>query len=601
MAYFNPLDEKCKSQIGAIKEDTEVTFRVFGDNKSCKFVYYKDGTATFNKLDMEKKGDFFEISLSFSVGLFFYHFILDGDLILGLGENYLGQVSYNPRSFELTVYKKGYTVPEWVKGGIIYQIFPDRFCRAEKNKKIADGKWLHDRWEDTPVYLPDCNGKVHNNDFFGGDIKGIISKLPYLKDLSVKIIYLNPIFEAYSNHRYDTGDYLKIDSLLGDINDFKNLISEAEKYGIKIVIDGVFNHTGDDSIYFNKYGKYNSVGAYQSENSEYFSWYNFLAYPDYYESWWGITTLPSVNKSNDGFWDFICGENGVIDYYTKLGVGGWRLDVVDEIPAKFVKRIRKAVKKVNKDAFIIGEVWEDASNKISYGVRREYFQGEELDSVMNYPLKNAILNFVCTGNISELSNTIKTQIDHYPKFVLNSLMNILSTHDTYRLLSAVSGIETAGLTKSQMENLKISENDLPLVINRLKAASLLQFTLNGIPSIYYGDEAGMQGFSDPLNRLAYPWGNENIEILNWYKKLGKIRDSYSCFKDGDFSELYCSNGFYSYKRYNAESEVFVAINLSDFDKILSFSGKLFDLISEKEVSGPFTLNKGKLCVLVNNI
>jgi len=330
MIYYNPLDKKCKFPTGAVCEDTEITFRVFGSLNSCDLIVNKDGTSDFVRHNMSKNDSYFEAKITLKHGLYFYYFELDGKDIFGLGKDFNGEVSYNPNSFQLTVYRKDYTTPAWIKGGIIYQIFPDRFNRSEKDKKPDCDKWLHDNWLDTPVFAPNSEGKVLNNDFFGGDIKGIIEKLEYLKSLSVTAIYLNPVFKAYSNHRYDTGDYFQIDNLLGSKEDFENLIKKAEEYGIKIILDGVFNHTGDDSIYFNKYGRYPSIGAYQSEDSEYFSWYNFTSFPKGYDSWWGIKTLPAVNKNNDGFLNFIAGKNGVLEYYTKLGVGGWRLDVVDE-------------------------------------------------------------------------------------------------------------------------------------------------------------------------------------------------------------------------------------------------------------------------------
>ena len=461
------------------------------------------------------------------MGLYFYYFILENGIKVGLSENYLGEETNNPTLFQLTSYKKGYKTPSFIKGGLIYQIFPDRFCRKEKHKNMPPYKVLHENWNDLPIFEPNVNGKIINNDFFGGDFLGIASKLNYLKALGVNTIYLNPIFKAYSNHRYDTGDYMQVDELLGTEQDFEFLVNKANQKGIKIILDGVFNHTGDDSIYFNKYGRYGKDGAYINPKSKYRNWFNFTNYPTEYQSWWGITTLPAVNKNNKYYSNYICGKNGVLKKWLKKGVAGYRLDVVDELPENFVKEIRKSVKSLNQNAIVIGEVWEDASNKIAYGVRRKYFQGRELDSVMNYPLKNAIINFVLTGDEKQLSYTIKEQIDHYPKMVLDCLMNMLSTHDTFRILSALSGVNINGKTKKELSTLEIPLNIREEVINRLKIATLLQYTLYGVPSIYYGDEVGMQGYTDPLNRKTFPWGNENKDILRWYKKLGNIRKKYN--------------------------------------------------------------------------
>lgn len=572
MVFYNPLDKFYKSILGAISTTDSITFRVKGNFDSVVFVFKNDKDDVFKKVCMEKISDYFCITFNFERGLYFYRFETDKGII-GLGADFIGELN-SDSWFQLTVFDVDYKVPSWLKGGVIYQIFPDRFCRGVKNKNIEEGKFLHDNWLDTPVYNPNEYGKVLNNDFFGGDFKGIKSKLSYLKDLGVNAIYLNPIFKAYSNHRYDTGDYMRIDSLLGSEEDFVDLIYQADLCGIKIILDGVFNHTGDDSLYFNKYGNYDSLGAFQDKNSPYFDWFNFIDYPNLYESWWGITTLPSTNKTNSAFVDFITGKNGVIEYYTKLGIGGWRLDVVDELPSFLVKKIRDAVKRNNPDTTIIGEVWEDASNKISYGVRREYFQGYELDSVMNYPLKNAILDYVKSGDCSVLKYIIKEQLDHYPKQVLDNLMNILSTHDTVRLITALYGQDMHGKSKDEMSKTFIPKENLALAKFRVKVASLLQYTLCGVPSLYYGDEIGMQGYADPLNRMCYPWGNEDLELLDWYKFLGALRKDYDAFVDGDFCEIFADKGCLLFSRKGKSSEILIAINIGSEDVLIEFDDVL---------------------------
>lgn len=578
MIFFNPLDCYYKSIKGAINDKDEITFRVKGNFDSVVFVLNKDGKE-HKEYQMQKKEDCFELSLTLSIGLYFYHFKVD-NCLLGHDGNYNNLIDNNAKEYQLSVYSSDYNVPKTIDGGIIYQIFPDRFCKKDCLNKVEEYQVFNPNWGETPVFLPNEKGKILNNDFFGGNIKGIISKIDYLKSLGVSCIYLNPIFKAYSNHRYDTGDYMQIDPLLGDKTDFIELINQCNKNGISIILDGVFNHTGDDSVYFNKYGRYNSLGAYQSKDSKYYAWFNFTSYPDEYESWWGIETLPSVNENSQSYIDFITGENGVIDYYTRLGISGWRLDVVDELPGFFVKKIRNAVKKANKDAILIGEVWEDASNKLSYGVRREYFLGEELDSVMNYPLKNAILNYVNTCSTEQLSFVIKEQLDHYPQIVLNSLMNILSTHDTCRLLSVLSNKDITGLTKSEQAKIKLTNDELSSAKIKVKIASLLQYTLYGVPSIYYGDEIGMQGFTDPLNRCCMDWDNGDTELLEYYKNLGKIRTSFDCFS-GDFELVYDKNGCVCYKRVGKNSQALIVVNLSNEEFSLSFNGQLTDLLNNK--------------------
>lgn len=598
MTYYNPLDKFYKSQIGAVCAERPIKFRVKGNFGSILFVLKKDGDGKASSFAMQKVGDYFEIELTFNSGLYFYYFDLGCGKFISLGDDYEGVITECVNYFQLTAYKKEYQVPEWIYGGVIYQIFPDRFCRKEKNKNVPSHKFLHDKWGEMPFFEPNEFGKVLNNDFFGGDIKGIINKLDYIKSLGVSVIYLNPIFEAYSNHRYDTGDYMRIDPLLGDQEDFKELIRSASKLGIKIVLDGVFNHTGDDSLYFNKYGRYETIGAYQSIDSEYYAWYNFLNYPSKYESWWGIETLPAINESNSDYVDFITGETGVINHYMKLGVGGFRLDVVDELPGDFLKKIRKAIKNVDENGIVIGEVWEDASNKISYDVRREYLQGEELDSAMNYPLKEAIIAFVKFGNSQILSNTIKEQIDHYPSAALNAMMNILSTHDTARLLTVVGGREPDGLSKREMSNISIPKECIDDAKFKLKVATLLQFTVCGVPSIYYGDEVGMQGYIDPLNRQCFPWGKEDKEILSWYKKIASIRNKFSAFSKGDFEEIYKSTGVYIFKRRDECSELLIAVNVSNNVYIFDFEDELTDLLSGNTFRECYELQPKSFAVLI---
>ena len=598
MVYFNPLDKFYKSTIGAVCADEKVTFRVKGNFDSVVLLLKKDGCDYDQTHQMTKKADFFELDLNLVKGLYFYCFLIDNIKFLGLGDGFNAIITDIPERYQLTVYEKDYRVPKWLNGGVIYQIFPDRFCRAEISKNIRKDKILHESWQESPVFEPNQFGQVMNNDFFGGDLKGIISKLDYLSNLGVTAIYLNPIFEAFSNHRYDTGNYMNIDPLLGDETDFIQLLEQAEEKGIKIILDGVFNHTGDDSLYFNKYGNYPSIGAYQSKKSPYYGWYNFKDYPNDYESWWGIKVLPAINESNKDFIDYITGVNGVIDKYTKLGVGGWRLDVVDELPTQFVQKIRTAVKRVNSDAVVIGEVWEDASNKISYGVRREYFQGRELDSVMNYPLKNAIIDFVKYKNSRTLVQVINEQIDHYPHAVLHCLMNILATHDTYRLLSAVSNVSVDGKSKKELSNFVLSGDDLIEAKFNLKIATLLQYTLYGVPTIYYGDEIGMQGYTDPLNRGTYPWGQEDEEILSWYKLLGEIRSLYSVFKSGNVEILYYNAGAFIFKREDSDSSVLIAVNLNENELILNFEGTLRNLLDGKQYNSDFILTKNSCAILI---
>lgn len=574
---YNPLDKTYKSVTGAVVENTPVVFRVKA-NKFCNLVVYSDEESE-KIYPMQKEGDFYKIEISFSRGLYFYYFICEKGKIY-CGKNHTGEILEFGEPFELTAYKKGYKTPKWLKGGIIYQIFPDRFYRGEKDKPEIKNRVLKS-WGETPEFLPNEKGIVLNNDFFGGDFKGITQKLDYLKSLSVSAIYLNPIFKASSNHRYDTGDYNSFDPYLGEEKDFIKLVKTAEKKGIKIILDGVFNHTGDDSIYFNKYGNYPNEGAYFGKESKYYDWYKFKNFPDDYECWWDIKILPMIDKDSKSFQKFIAGKEGVVQKYVDLGAVGFRLDVVDELKDGFVKEIRKRIKKSNKDGVVIGEVWEDATNKIAYGERRKYFLGEELDSVMNYPLKNAILSFVKDGDQNLLSKTIKEQIDRYPEEALNVLMNLLSSHDTYRLISAISDVKIDGDNKLLVRDYKMNEVDYKLAVSRLKIATLLNYSLYGVPSVYYGDEIGMEGYRDPLNRKCFTWDNIDFEILEWYKKLGKIRKKYDCFINGKLEEIYAKDGVYAFTREGKNSEILCVANAGETEFSFSFDGKIKSLINGK--------------------
>jgi cyclomaltodextrinase len=324
-------------------------------------------------------------------GLLFYRFDAEaGDLrrpILrtgGLFEGYLG--AYGGEHWQLTVFDKHMRPPKALSGGILYQIFPDRFFNSGREKaNIPSDRLLRADWGALPVWRPDSGGKVLCNDYFGGDLEGIRQKLPYLASLGVTAVYLNPVFEAHSNHRYNTADYTKIDPLLGDAKDLERLCDEAGKQGIAVLLDGVFSHTGADSLYFNREGRYGAGGAFRDPASPYAKWYRFERYPDVYKSWWGIDTLPEVDENQPSYLSYIAGEGGVIDRWMKAGVAGWRLDVADELPDGALDAICAAIRRFDPDAAIIGEVWEDASNKVSYGVRRRYLTGGQLSSVTNYP------------------------------------------------------------------------------------------------------------------------------------------------------------------------------------------------------------------------
>ena len=502
-------------------------------------------------------------------GLYWYHF----DYVSSYGrssilqtEGGIGDFVGAPtarKDWQLTVTERDFTTPDWLKGGIIYQIFPDRFYNSGSEKEnVPEDRILRTDWGNEPEWRPTPEGKVLNNDFFGGDLKGIGEKLPYLKDLGVTCIYLNPIFESHSNHRYDTADYGKIDPLLGTEEDFKKLCKDAKKQGIHIILDGVFSHTGDDSVYFNRKGRYNTLGAYNSPESPYYKWYKFTNYPDKYQSWWGFVTLPEVIEEGEEYRNFINGKGGIIEKWLKAGADGFRLDVADELPDIFIDELRARLKETKPDALLMGEVWEDATTKHSYGSRRRYLLGSQFDSVMNYPFANAILDFCRSGKAESFMSTVMQIVENYPKQCLDVMMNHIGTHDTERAITKIAG-ESCEYRDRQWQSCHSLGDKYEKGIGLLKCAVALQYTLPGVPSVYYGDEAGLEGYKDPFNRGCYPWGNENRELIDFYKTMGKIRKENSVFQKGYFSPVSSMLGCVAYRRHDENGNVMVIVNRNE--------------------------------------
>jgi len=456
-------------------------------------------------------------------GTYFYRFEIyhkDG------GVSYVGKANGSRAiigewlpEWQLSVYQSDYNTPDWFKGGVVYHIFSDRFNNKDNPSLPRYG--VMKKW-DEDVTIVDPDGVYRANDFYGGNFNGIAEKLDYLYDLGVTALYLSPIFESSSNHRYDTGDYEKLDSLLGTYDDFINLVKKAKEKNISIILDGVFNHTGADSKYFNKLGRYGGLGAYQSKSSRYYDWFTFINYPDEYRCWWGIKVVPTVSRDARGFHELIAGDGGVIEKWTKTGIKGWRLDVVDELSESFVKKIRKKIKATDPEALVIGEVWEDASTKVSYGEEREYFRGDDLDGVMNYVFKDAILRFVCGGSGEEFAEATMNIIENYPKQSLDVCFTLIDSHDTVRALNALSGAN-GGETKWDRKDYRLTPEEYEKGKRLLKIASAIQYFLPGVPSLYYGDEIGSEGFEDPLNRRTFKWDKMDEDLLSHYKYLGSFR------------------------------------------------------------------------------
>ncbi len=561
---FQSRDVYFKSPFGAVQSGSDVVFRAGIERKLLiKEVYLRlkceggqDYTIKGSWADLKMGYDIYRFDWPCDeIGLYTYYF-----------ETHFEDDGWDSGiSYQLSVFMRGFKTPDWLKSGVMYQIFPDRFARSPNYiaPSLSKDYRLREDWGGIPEYRPNDQGLITNNDFFGGNLLGIISKLSYLKDLGITVIYLNPIVEAHSNHRYDTGDFKKVDPILGTLADFRNLCIESKKMGIRIILDGVFNHTGSDSLYFNKTGSYPGLGAYQSKASPYYSWYHFSEFPDKYDAWWGISTLPQVNEQEETYLNYILRDNdSVIKFWLESGASGFRLDVVDELPSEFLRQLRSTLKSIDEDAVLIGEVWENASNKISYGKRRRYFLGEELDSVMNYPVKDALIRYVAYEKSAEtLAGVVEELWEDYPWPVFNSLMNTLGTHDTVRILTVLGLTDKInGFSRDEKARLTLSSQEYRLAKDRLYILLMLWVFLPGIPCIYYGDEIGMQGAEDPFNRGCFDSNAGDTEILAYYKELISIRAQIEFIDQYDYRPVLSRNSLYVFSRRFENTIVYIAVN-----------------------------------------
>lgn len=565
-------------------------------------------------------------------GLCWYHFIFESGtglvtedgrtverLYYGNNEERLGGIGaayeWEPPGYQITVYD-GAAVPKWYKDSIVYQIFPDRFARDDawmqkqqaveemragvKKLSGCDGEssdaedncqdaydtvgWqgtervIEEEWYGLPYYVKNEKGEVTHWPFFGGTLQGIREKLFYLKSMGAGAIYLNPVFLASSNHKYDTADYMMIDPGFGTEEDFKALCDDARKLGIRIILDGVFNHTGADSKYFDQFGNWRRlaesaggeyqppskmIGACAGPESPYYKWYRFEEFPDKYDCWWGVGDLPNVEENEPSYREFIYGgyaknvvsdcdavgdcepHDNVVAKWLKAGASGWRLDVADELPDDFIAGIRKTVKAVDTDALLMGEVWEDASNKISYDVQRRYFMGDELDCTMNYPVRDLLMDYMLgRSDAFTAVRRLNSLAENYPPENFYGALNLMGSHDRARTLTVLSdapGIrneesccEGRTLSEEDKKNYRIPDDKMWLAKNRMKVLSLIQYVLPGVPCLYYGDEAGVQGYEDPYNRATYPWGREDEELMTHYRMLAQMRKQYPVLTEGAY-------------------------------------------------------------------
>ena len=567
--YFDPRDTRCKTPFGAAKCGTEVRFTLFDDAFcGCELLVYREfaGAEDVCPLPPAEGGFAGTYTVPGEGELCWYVFRLtrwDGTLSY-LGKNGLRPDRDGAERWQLTVYEDTGT-PDWFGRGVTYQIFPDRFRRTGTPdvSGMVGHRWLHESWDDQPVFRPDEDGQITNRDFFGGSLAGITEKLDYLQSLSVTTLYLNPIFEAASNHRYDTADYRAIDPLLGDEETFRTLCREAHKRGMRVMLDGVFNHTGSRSRYFNADGFYPELGAAQSQDSPYYDWYSFHPWPTDYDAWWGVKTLPAVNEQRPAYRQFIFkGEDSVVRHWLRCGADGWRLDVADELPGDFIAGIRRAIEDEKPDGYLLGEVWEDGSNKVAYSQRRRYLLGRETHGLMNYPLRTALLRWLGGGDAAEFRESMETLRANYPPAAFYGAMNFLGTHDTPRILTLL-GAEHIPAAKEERAAFALSPAQLARGKAKLRLAGMLLYGFPGSPTLFYGDEAGMQGFEDPLNRGTYPWGREDTGLLDFFRALGRLRKERRSLQSGSLTYIYAQGGGLVITREHEGETTMVALNAGD--------------------------------------
>ena len=572
--FFNSADPGCKTPFGAIRAGQEVTLRLTVPES----LGYVDPHLVLTK-DREDPVHYrmnfdgqtpHENHFSFTIaptttGLYFYYFDLYTDfrkIYRGAqGEGYLSWVE-GPQ-WQLTVYEPEFATPDWIKNGVMYQIFPDRFCEGNPDKPwpFADRVYRADKTGEPYFWPNEYDEGYLNMDYYGGDFAGIRKKLGYLQKLGVSCIYLNPIFEAHANHRYNTANYLKADPLLGTNEEFAELCAEAKQHGIRIILDGVFSHTGSDSLYFNREGRYGPGGAYRDRNSPYRSWYDFdSGYACGYRSWWGFETLPEVEENSPSYVDFVCGKGGVIDTWLGLGASGFRLDVADELPDDFIEKIRKAVKSHGEDKLLIGEVWEDATTKEGYGQRRTYLRGKGLDTVMNYPFRNAALDFVCGADAAEVGERVLSICENYPGPALHCLMNFLSTHDTERAITAIANEPANGRDRFWQSGRRIPPAMIDDALRKLLLGYAMIYTLPGVPCVYYGDEIGMQGYRDPFNRAFFDWNSTEERLRGPLRNLAQLRKTCDAFDGGAFELVQAEGDLLQYRRIGKTQTAEIVLN-----------------------------------------
>lgn len=499
-----------------------------------------------------------------------------------VGAGGVGRPYYKPmqtdaiRRFRQTVYDPAFTPPDWAKDAVYYYIFPERFRNGDPSNDPTPGEdtyvgdidvEVHASWSDDGPWVPgEADGHAgddehYNNDFYGGDLQGIVDELDYIASLGANTLYINPIFEAPSNHKYDTADYLRIDDNFGDEAVFDTLVAEATSRNIRILLDTSLNHCAADSVYMDRYGKYpESLGAFENQairtDSPYHDWFEFnpgATNPDQmYNSWLGISTLANLSES-DAWKSFAFGaDDSVIRTWLRRGVAGWRMDVTPWVEDDFWREWRVAVKQENPEALALAETWFDAS---------KYFLGDTFDTTMNYIFREAVFAFARGEDAARSMEILELTREHYPPAVYHSLMNLLSTHDAPRALFQFG--------------YDVDDTSFPVIAvakQKLRLAVLFQMTYPGAPAIFYGDEVGLTGGPDPFNRRTYPWadqgGNPDLDLLDDITALIAMRREHPVLRRGSLTPLYSDANVIVMLRRLDDVTAIVAVNNDESERVV---------------------------------
>ena len=658
-----------KSVFGAVEEGEEVTFTIATGSDVTSAVLVVKGVGSY-PMTRGENGWSAAISIP-HMGEYDYYFVLSNGsnvAVYGDDDGYYGAGCVtdltNVMPYDLVVYEKGYETPDWMKNAVIYQIFPDRFFNGDESNDRAQ-EWARgevdyefiENWYTLPEN-PEQEGMLDkdtylssgawygdgqwSNEIYGGDLQGIIERIDYLKALGVNVIYLNPVFWSISNHRYDAVSYSEIDPILGTLGDFEELVAVAEANDMHIILDGVFNHVSDDSVYFDRYykflGKSEKIGAYpywayvydyMADNGadqaaaeaaavaffgenygitdySYTEWFHVssepMTYADTiglragksvysYEGWWGYDSMPVIYSTNGseyqtGNWaeEIISGENSVNAYWLSKGMNGWRLDVANEVSDETWQNFRDSVKALDSDAVIIGEIWDDAT---------KYLMGDMYDSVMNYLFRGAVVNFAKGSSASQTAKELEKIRERYPEEAFYAMMNLVGSHDTTRILSYLDGIGDDRNQKDFDSAFPTYEKTSQLAKERQHLVAFLQFTYPGAPTIYYGDEIGMVGSDDPDDRRAFEWGKGNQELVEYYARLAAIRHACPELRTGAVDMIDTNDA--SLMGYYRDGILVIANNASS-DKTYAVEGAYIDLVTGESYTGTVPALRGVILV-----